>query len=57
MTKINLSVYHPILNIENHIVFASNGNVVLCYKADLPEIYSLSEKDFEDPARLLVSSL
>ena len=48
MTKINLSAYHPILSIENNIVFASNGNVVLCYKVDLPEIYSLSEKGFED---------
>ncbi|RED45671.1 TraG family conjugative transposon ATPase [Seonamhaeicola aphaedonensis] len=48
MKKINLSAYHPILNIEKHIIFASNGNVVLCYKTDLPEIYSLSEKDFED---------
>jgi conjugal transfer ATP-binding protein TraC len=48
MKKINLSAYHPILSIEKHIVFANNGNVVLCYKVDLPEIYSLSEKDFED---------
>ncbi|MDC9722243.1 MAG: TraG family conjugative transposon ATPase [Urechidicola sp.] len=48
MKKINLAAYHPILNIEQHIVFANNGNVVLCYKGDLPEIYSLSEKDFED---------
>jgi len=48
MNKINLSAYHPILSIEDHIVFANNGNVVLCYKGDLPEIYSLSEKDFED---------
>ncbi|MBN4058114.1 DUF3875 domain-containing protein, partial [Olleya sp. AH-315-K02] len=48
MKKINLSAYHPILSIEEHIVFANNGNVVLCYKGDLPEIYSLSEKDFED---------
>jgi conjugation system TraG family ATPase len=48
MKKINLAAYHPILSIEQHIVFANNGNVVLCYKGDLPEIYSLSEKDFED---------
>ncbi len=48
MKKINLAAYHPILSIEEHIVFANNGNVVLCYKGDLPEIYSLSEKDFED---------
>ena len=49
MNKINLSAYHPILDIQDHIiVFANNGNVVLCYKGNLPEIYSLSEKDFED---------
>jgi len=48
MNKINLSAYHPILSIEQHIVFANNGNVVLCYKGDLPEIYSFSESDFED---------
>jgi hypothetical protein len=48
MKKINLAAYHPILSIEEHIVFANNGNVILCYKGDLPEIYSLSEKDFED---------
>ncbi len=48
MKKINLAAYHPILSIEEHIVFANNGNVELCYKGDLPEIYSLSEKDFED---------
>ena len=47
MEKINLSAYHPILSVEENIVFANNGNVVLCYKVDLPEIYSLSEKDFE----------
>jgi hypothetical protein len=48
MTKINLSAYHPIVDIQDHVVFANNGNIVLCYKAKLPEIYSLSESDFED---------
>lgn len=48
MNKINLSAYHPILDIQDHIIFANNGNVVVCYKADFPEIYSLSENDFED---------
>jgi conjugal transfer ATP-binding protein TraC len=48
MKKINLNTYHPIADIQQHIVFANNGNVVLCYKVDLPEIYSFSEKDFED---------
>jgi conjugation system TraG family ATPase len=48
MKKINLNAYHPILAIEQHTVFANNGNIVLCYKAELPEVYSLAEKDFED---------
>ena len=47
MKTINFTAYHPILNIEDHVVFASNGNVVLCYEVTLPEIYSLSENDFE----------
>ena len=48
MNKINLSAYRPIADIQGNIIFANNGNVVLCYKGNLPEIYSLSEKDFED---------
>ncbi|MDX1283422.1 MAG: TraG family conjugative transposon ATPase [Draconibacterium sp.] len=48
MNKINLSAYQPIVDIQDNIVFANNGNVVLCYEGNLPEIYSLSEKDFED---------
>lgn len=48
MNKINLSSYHPIVDIQDNIVFANNGNVVLCYKSTLPEIHSLSEKDFDD---------
>ncbi len=48
MNKINLSAYQPIADIQDNIIFANNGNVVLCYEGSLPEIYSLSEKDFED---------
>tara|TARA_R100000935_G_scaffold58604_1_gene96503 strand:- start:14467 stop:16869 length:2403 start_codon:yes stop_codon:yes gene_type:complete len=48
MNKINLSAYQPIADIQDNIIFANNGNVVLCYEGNLPEIYSLSEKDFED---------
>ena len=46
--KINLATYYPIADIQENVVFATNGNVVFCYKLDLPEVYSLSEKDFED---------
>ncbi|WP_430427048.1 TraG family conjugative transposon ATPase [Maribacter litoralis] len=48
MNNINLASYYPIININENVVFANNGNVALCFKGTLPEIYSLSEKDFED---------
>ena len=48
MNKINLSAYRPIADIKDNIIFANNGNVVLCYKGNLPEIYSLSSTDLED---------
>ncbi len=48
MSKINISALRPIADIQDNLVFANNGNVVLCYEVKLPEIYSLSEKDFED---------
>jgi conjugation system TraG family ATPase len=46
--RINLTQHYPIVDIQENLVFANNGNLVLCYKADLPEVYSLSSNDFED---------
>ena len=48
MSKINIASYNPIIEIRDNMVFANNGNVMVCYRSELPEIYSLSEKDFED---------
>ena len=48
MSRINLASHPPIANIQENIVFAGNGNIALCYEIKLPEIYSLSEKDFEE---------
>ncbi len=48
MKKINLSEYHPILDIQSNTIYANNGNLVMCYKCELPEIYSLSERDYEE---------
>lgn len=47
MKTIDLALQHPILTIQNGVVFANNGNLVMPYEVSLPEIYSLSEKDFE----------
>src|SRR5690554_4489308 len=48
MNRINLAQYHPIADVQGNIIFSGNGNVVFAYEAILPEIYSLSDKDFED---------
>ncbi len=48
MSKINISKHHPITDIKGHLIFSNNGNVVASYKVNLPEVYSLSEKDLED---------
>lgn len=48
MKNINLSEYHPIVDLRENIIFVGNGNIVAAFKVELPEIYSLSEKDFED---------
>ena len=37
----------PIVALEQHLLFSSNGDVVFCYQGELPELYSLSEKDYE----------
>ncbi|MCR9228352.1 MAG: TraG family conjugative transposon ATPase [Flavobacteriaceae bacterium] len=47
MSKINIASHHPILDIQGHVAFVNNGNVLACYKVQLPEVHSLSETDFE----------
>lgn len=48
MKKLNLSTHFPILDIQDHLVYAANGNLVLGYRVLLPEIYTLGESDFEE---------
>ncbi|WP_431126162.1 TraG family conjugative transposon ATPase [Flagellimonas flava] len=44
----NLNDHYPLVDIEGNRAFANNGNIILGYRLELPEIYSLSEKDFEE---------
>ncbi|MDE3742111.1 TraG family conjugative transposon ATPase [Maribacter polysaccharolyticus] len=46
--RINLTQQYPIVDIQGNVIFANNGNLILGYQVALPEIHSLSEKDFED---------
>jgi len=47
MKEIELAAQHPILTIQNKVVYAANGNLVMPYRLELPEIHSLSESNFE----------
>ena len=48
MKKINLASNPPIVDIQDHIAFSNNGNIIACYQVELPEIYALSDRDFEE---------
>lgn len=47
MSTIKRSIMHPLMALEGNQVFAANGNLILGYQVELPEVYSLSESDFE----------
>ncbi|MDT0677921.1 TraG family conjugative transposon ATPase [Autumnicola musiva] len=47
MKVMNLYKQPPLAAVSDNLVFASNGNIILGYAVELPEVYSLSEKDFE----------
>jgi conjugal transfer ATP-binding protein TraC len=47
MSTIKRSITHPLIALEGNQVFAANGNLILGYQVELPEVYSLSESDFE----------
>ncbi|GMN11338.1 TraG family conjugative transposon ATPase [Croceitalea sp. MTPC9] len=44
--RTNLNDHYPLVDIDGNRVFANNGNIILCYRLELPEIYSLSPTDF-----------
>src|SRR6056297_1263042 len=47
-TSMNFHERYPIVDIEQNRVLANNGNIAYAYRVELPEIYSLSESDFEE---------
>ena len=48
MDQINLSEYYPILAIKDNILLSNNGDIILCYELDLPEIFTLSPDDYQN---------
>lgn len=47
MKRINLYSFPPLADVSGNRAFISNGNMILGYKVVLPEVFSLSEKDYE----------
>lgn len=47
-TMINFHERYPIVDMDRNRVLANNGNIAYAYRVELPEIYSLSETDFEE---------
>lgn len=47
MKIVNLKDFPSILNISGNSCLTGTGNVVYCYKITLPEIFTLSEGDFD----------
>jgi len=45
--EMNLNDAYPIIAIEDSLVFANNGNMLLGFRLLLPESFTLSEKDYE----------
>ncbi|WP_020531894.1 TraG family conjugative transposon ATPase [Flexithrix dorotheae] len=46
--KINLSEHWPLLSVEDHIAHTVDGSMALCYRVQLPEIYSLGASDYDE---------
>ncbi len=46
--KILLSENSPILDIQGNTTYCSNGDVIVSFKCDLPEVYSSSEKKYDE---------
>ena len=47
-STINFHERYPIVDVDRNRIFANNGNIAYAYRVVLPEIHSLSEKDFEE---------
>ncbi|PCE63010.1 VirB4 family type IV secretion system protein [Sediminicola luteus] len=47
MNNLDLFAYGPIWDIQDHWLYANNGNIIGCYRLELPEPYGLSENGFD----------
>lgn len=44
----NIEKMFPILNVESNLILSKQGDVTLGFKVKLPEIFTLSAKDYEE---------
>lgn len=48
MRKINLNAHPPLCYVDGNFAIASNGNLMIGYQLELPGIFGLDEKNFEE---------
>jgi conjugation system TraG family ATPase len=46
MEQIYLSEYYPILHTKGNVCLSNSGDTFLCYVLELPEVFTLSKKDY-----------
>jgi len=44
----NFHERYPIVDVDRNKILANNGNLAFAYQLELPEVHSLSDKDFEE---------
>ena len=47
MMERNLEKILPILGVENDCILSKQGDVTIAYKAELPELFTLSDQEYE----------
>src|SRR5687767_3815353 len=47
----------PIMGVENNCIVSKNGDVTIAYRVELPEIFTLSDQDYEALHQTLIKAI
>jgi hypothetical protein len=53
----NLSDIFPVMGIEHDAILSKGGDITLAYKVTLPEIFTLSDTDYEALHQSLIKAI
>ena len=54
---VDLSKVFPIYKVENNCILSKQGDVTLAFEAVLPEIFTLSDQEYESFHQVLVKAI